>query len=389
MLVRQDDDEHNSDTVSISSGTQEIGMESVKQVTLITSLACHGNGEIFFGGKEDGSLYLYQTNSGRQMYKLVSHAKGVSIVSLFFDSESHTLVSTDITSRVVAHKLELRHHGWQTTEVLLDHYTGAAVKQVLTNPGSSRLLISTSDSGTLFSLSPDGHAAIVATLQWEDRSSYKWGTHPSDHHQLIFILNNFVHLYNWQTLERITSEGGILLEGSILPELTIQSITSCFNNSVIATAFSESSRMQSGFRLLLWDASNFTPDSKSAAPIPRYHALADQVRSLIGSDGKRLAFLHSNDWVSSAEARVAETDRYNRHFFIPADWLTTNVTMMTEETPNGDIIFVKRDEVAVIKRGYENIERETSNAPQQPGKRPSLVGRRKSPLRRSPSPRGI
>jgi hypothetical protein len=260
---------------------------------------------------------------------------------------------------------------------------------VLTNPGSSRLLISTSDSGTLFSLSPDGHAAIVATLQWEDRSSYKWGTHPSDHHQLIFILNNFVHLYNWQTLERITSEGGILLEGSILPELTIQSITSCFNNSVIATAFSESSRMQSGFRLLLWDASNFTPDSKSAAPIPRYHALADQVRSLIGSDGKRLAFLHSNDWVSSAEARVAETDRYNRHFFIPADWLTTNVTMMTEVTPNGDIIFVKRDEVAVIKRGYENIERETSNAPQQPGKRPSLVGRRKSPLRRSPSPRGI
>lgn len=75
VLVRQDDDEHNSDTVSISSGTQEIGMESVKQVTLITSLACHGNGEIFFGGKEDGSVYLYPTNSGRLMYKLVSHTR--------------------------------------------------------------------------------------------------------------------------------------------------------------------------------------------------------------------------------------------------------------------------------------------------------------------------
>lgn len=389
VLVRQDDDEHNSDSVSISSGAQEISMEPVKQVTLITSLACHGKVEIFFCGKEDGSVHVYQTSTGRQMYKLLSHAKGVSIVSLFFDDESHTLISTDITSRVVAHKLELRQHGWQATKVLMDHYTGEAVRQVLTNLGSTRLLISNSDSDTLFSLFSDGQATIVTTLQWENRSSYKWGTHPSEHHQLILVLNSSVHLYNWQTLGRITAEEGILLEGSILPELTIQSITPCFDNSVIATAFSESPGLRSRIKLLLWDASDFTPDAKTAAPIPKYHALADQVRSLIGSDGRRLVFLRSNGWVSSAEAGAAKTDRYDRHFFIPSDWLTTNVNMMTDVTPEGDIIFVKRDEVAVIKRGLENIERDTSDAPQQPGKRPSLVGRKKSPLRRSPSPRGI
>jgi len=105
-----------------------------------------------------------------------------------------------------------------------------------------------------------------------------------------------------------------------------------------------------------------------------HHALADQVRSLIGSDGKRLIFLHSNGWVSSAKARVAETDRYNRHSFIPANWLTTNVTMMTEVTPNGDIIFVKRDEVAVIKRGLENIERETRLNPLNLGDRSTQNG---------------
>ena len=385
VLVRQDGDEQNTDTVSISSGPQEINMESAEQVTLITSLACHGNAEIFFCGKEDGSVYLYESKSGRQMYQLFSHAKGVSVVSLFFDNDSNTLVSLDITSRVMAHRMVSRRHGWQAAEVLLDHHTGAAVQQILTNPESTRLLISTSSSDTLWSLSSIGNEVTV-TCQRESRFSYRWVTHPSNSEYLILMNNNTAHVYDWQTLERITAEDGILLEGSILPELAIRSVTSCFDNTVIATAFSESLRPRSRFRLLLWNASDFTFGSRAAAPIPKYHALANQVRCLIGYDGKRLVFLHSNGWVSSAQARAVDTDQYDRHFFIPADWLTSNVNMMTEVTRNGDIIFVKRHEVAVIKHGLENIESETTDAPTKPGKRPSLVGRRSSPLRTSPSP---
>ena len=45
---------------------------------------------------------------------------------------------------------------------------------------------------------------------------------------------------------------------------------------------------------------------------------------------------------------------------------------MIDVTRNGEIIFMKRDEVAVIKRGLENIEEEAGS---RTGKRPSLLGR--------------
>ena len=48
--------------------------------------------------------------------------------------------------------------------------------------------------------------------------------------------------------------------------------------------------------------------------------------------------------------------------------------MMIEVTCHGDIIYVKRDEVAVIKRGLVNSELQHPN---ESGKRPSLVGSRK------------
>ena len=382
VLLRQDGDEQNSDTTSISTIPQEVSMESARNVTLITSLASHRDGEVFFCGKEDGSVYLYEAQSGRQSHKLFGHANGVSVVSLFFDNESNTLVSLDFTSRIIAHKLVYQHHGWEATEVLLDHYVDAAVQQVLTNSGSTRMLCSTAKSDTLWSISSGGNTVIAKNL-WEDRGPYRWGTHPLNQDQLILISENIVHLHDWQTLERITEAQGILLEGSILPELAIRSITPCFDNTVVATAFSESLRPQSKFKLILWNASDFSLKSKAAAPIPKYHTLADQVRSLIGDDGKRLVFLHSNSWISSAEASAANNDGYARHFFFPADWLTSNVKLMTEVTRNGDIIFVKRDEVAVIKRGLENVEQEVSNTHTTPGKRPSLLVRMRPSLGKS------
>ena len=101
---------------------------------------------------------------------------------------------------------------------------------------------------------------------------------------------------------------------------------------------------------------------------------------MIGIDEKRLVFLHSEGWICSAEARAAKSEVYNRHFFLPIDWLTSNTNMITEVTYNGDIIFVKGEEVAVIKRGLENVEMEASEAP---GKRPSLIGRKRPSLRTS------
>ena len=369
VLVRQDAEEGNSDTISVSTAAQEISLESSDDVNLITSLVCHGQDRVAFCGKENGSVYLYETKSSRQSQKLFSHADGVSILSLYLNEESHTLSSIDSSSRIMVHRLVRREDSWDSGEALLDHRAGVAVDQVLSNKGSTRLLVCTAKKDTLWSISSD-ESTIINEIPREGRESYRWGIHPSQQDHLILITKNIAHVYEWQALQRLTGAEGILLGGSILPELFIRSIIPCLNGTVLATTFSDSSRPQSESKLLLWDSSDFSALSESAVPIPRYRSLAEQVKTLIGECGQKLVFLHSSTWVCSANLQSPSAEDFARHFFLPTDWLSTNVDLMFGVTNNGDILFVKRDEIAVIKRGLENVELGSD----VPGKRPSLLG---------------
>lgn len=366
VLVRQDIDEEHSDTVSISTVAQEIEYDNPDDAILITALAAAANGEAIFCAREDGSVCLYETKSGRQNKKLFSHADGVPVISLLFDDESHTLTSADSSSRVMTHKLIHQQRGWETSDAVLDERTGIAVDQLLSNKGHTQILVSSANVDMLY-LVGSNESKGIKTVTWNNRGPYRWGSHPLKDDQIVLIMDNVLQLYEWKTLQRLSGTEGILLEGAILPELAIRSITPCFNNAIVATTFADFRGRNAKSKLLLWSSLDFTEKAEMAAPIPKYQYLADQVEVLIGAYGQRLVFLHSNGWVCSTDS---ETFNIIRHFFVPADWLSSNVNPIIEVTRNGDIIFIKRDEVAVIKRGLDTSEQGPYNAA---GKRPFLA----------------
>ena len=258
VLVRQDIDDEQSDTISISTTAQEFALEPIDDLIFVTALACHENGEVFFCGKEDGSVYLYETKSGQQKQKLFSHANSISILSLCFDTQSHILSSTDSSSRVMSHKIIRKQpYDWEATEVMLDHRMGDVIDQILSNKGHTQMLVCTPNQDTLFSIPPDSEP-LAETLSWENRGPYRWASNPANQDQLILICNNIAHLYEWQTLKKLTGIEGILLEGAILPELIIRSITPCFDGAIIATAFSKATRAYAKSKLALWQVSDFT-----------------------------------------------------------------------------------------------------------------------------------
>ncbi len=115
----------------------------------MTSLACHGIGEVFFGAKEDGSVYLYEKIRFGRFKKLFSHAEGVSIVSRCFDDKSQLLSSLDSSSRVRIHRLLRRPENLEFGEPIFDHRAGVAVDQLLFNEGHARILVCSAIDDTL------------------------------------------------------------------------------------------------------------------------------------------------------------------------------------------------------------------------------------------------
>jgi len=227
---------------------------------------------------------------------------------------------------------------------------------------------------TLFSMDSD-EVKEVKQIIWDSRGPHRWAIHPTDHELLVLITGTMAQIYSWNTLLKVTTGHGIFLEGSILAELSVRSIVPCFNGSTLSTVFSNSRGPQSVSKILLWDASDFNSTSERAAPVPHYQALSNEVEFLIGSYDQKVVFLDRSGWVCSADKASFNIASYARHFFIPTDWLKINGDLLIKVSSQGDILFVKRDEVAVIKKGLEINERVSKSQPSRPSA--AIFGARK------------
>ena len=378
-LLRPDEVDENSDTVSIFTLPQETVVEPSNDIVSISALACHENGEAIFCGRSDGGIYLYNSNSGIKAGRLISHASNVPIVSLYFDYQSSVLSSVDSSSRVMLHKLIRQGNVWRASGPSFDHRVGVAIDQVLSNKGATQVLVSSSSKDMFYSIAEDGGSTFTSTEMVEHRP-HRWINHPSDPDQLIFMSNEKVQLYEWTTTRTPTALKSISLGDQTLSQLSIRFLTSCGQGHCLAATFSESSASRHRPRkLLLWTTSECLLRHEPTEALPPYRIVTNQVRYVIGTYRQRLVFLDSNGWICSADAGVQNA---TRHFFIPADWLSTGANQMIDVTSNGDIVFVKRHEIAIIKRGLDTSEQGPSavgaRSPIRGGQRPSLLSSRSS-----------
>lgn len=370
VLVRDDRDEENSDTVSVSTMAQDITLDDSKLSAHITAYACAESSNAVFCSKLDGSVCLFEAKNGQQVQVLSHHTKGVPIVSLVFDAPSGIVCSVDSSSRAMAQKVVWNQSAWSTSITLLDHRVGVAVNQILSNAGCTLLLLSSVEADTLWSIGPDSSKELT-TITREKRQRCRWSNHPTHADKLLLVMGNVVHLYEWRSLTRLTTEDGIQLLGSTSSDLAVRAIMPCFNSKVLAIRFAESLAPRSKSKVVLWNLDDFAVESKSAAAILDYQPMADQIEHILGNYGHRLVFLHRDGWVCSADSQNFDPEYFDRHFFFPGDWLSTTGGLMLEILQNGNIVFVQRDEIAVVKRGMEHME---SNQSRGPGRRPTLPG---------------
>lgn len=236
VLIREELDEESSDVVSVSTGPQEVNMEQSDNVVEITSIACHPSEDVFFVGKEDGSVYVYETTTGRRSHQLYCHGEGVSVVSLQYDGANQSITSAGTGSRVLTRRLTKHHHHyWEIGEVLFDHREDSSINQALSYGQMSRILVSTVKEATLWSVHSQGTKRIK-TIALEVESQHQWLTHPQCAEHLIQVNGPAAYIYDWRSMNLLTRAEGVSLEADLLQENAIRSAFPCFNNLLLATA---------------------------------------------------------------------------------------------------------------------------------------------------------
>ena len=358
VLVRQYEDEETSDT--LSNTLKEVGTPEMHEIDMITAIACDSRGEHVYCGTENGSVSMFEISTGKEHQKLYKHIDGISVTELVFDEKERNIASADSSGKVLVYQLKSA-SGQTVSCLLLECRTKETIHQVLFSPNSSRVLVSSANEDTLYAL--DGSIKKPISRAGASRRVWTWANHPQHPNLLILIVQNSFWIYEWEDLKNLSGGSGTHMDFEVSSDLEIKQSYSCWHGQRLATEFREINRSRSRMCLLLWRSSDFDISTSSTSPQPTLQPLADRLANLIGTFGTMIGivrdailFLDQDGWICSVEMEESEPEYYKRHFFLPFDWLITNEDLLFGATGKGDVVFSRKDELAVIKRGLECVE---------------------------------
>ncbi|CRK18321.1 hypothetical protein BN1723_002463 [Verticillium longisporum] len=381
-LLRQEVDDDDSDTLSLSTATHEVELTGAMDMIYITCIAVMEHGQYILCGKDDGSVQIYECTKGEALQTLFTHKTAVKHIK--FDEVSNTIVSLDQSGTLACYQLiMLNRSKWRIVDIFDEHVEGA-VDQILINKGLSRLLVSSGEHHVLFSVDKTLHKSTISrAFKTASVSGHTWSTHPtSDDHVVLFSAGR-AFSFSWHDLklcenplgdlpllEDLETECGMVLHNIMTHADRIR--VARLPGSPYFTTHCEAQRQlaRDAVEIMLWDG-NRLEKAKGPGPSPalesrrEFAALSDKVDHIIGTYQRRLIFLHLDGWIWSVPLETLDVESATHHFFIPADWLSLNNRPELWVTSLGDIIFPKGSELVIMKRGLE-LER-PSPFPVRPG----------------------
>ncbi|KAI0911092.1 hypothetical protein F4823DRAFT_326306 [Ustulina deusta] len=377
VLLRQEFEDENSDTISCSTLAQDVEYDAGEEGIAVTAMTCVRDVSRVICGKEDGTVHIYNTASEPHAQELFTQTRNCAITLLQFDEKSNVLSCADASGRVTSRKLTRAAQGkWISDEMLLlDKRSLSSIMQIIGSLKHSRLLISTLPSDAIWSLADPGAADCVACVEGSAKPS--WLTSPMSEDLLVRFGRASATFYSWESLVPIRSvDLGLRANAAF----DIESVLSLQHPQYFATVqtpgpgASKSTTTAHGYHL--WDVRDFVSeagpppaDAEQGAihPVLDFGQLGAKVEAIVGVANERAVFLDPDNWVCSADiaapgsvpsaaaaaAASSAAAHAVRHFFIPDDWVSLVNRVLIEAQQSGDIVFAKRTDLAVIRRGLE------------------------------------
>ncbi|KAH8886231.1 hypothetical protein GQ53DRAFT_695000 [Thozetella sp. PMI_491] len=368
VLLRQDAmEEENSDTVSFSSGPQEVDYRPLDSIN-ITSILCvkpRGTGGSFvFCGKEDGSVHVYDMSGVIQTQEIFTQVANCAITELYFDDETGSLTCADLVGRVTSRKVSrLPKSQWDIAEPHVNIKLDSVIVQVLSSGKHSRLLVSTEEQDAIWE---DGADSCIASL--DGGRKRHWTAHRGIAGCLARWTDSRVELRDWSLLKFIRSVDVPDVTNSpwpLLDQAVFLNSQKYFATRTKDSPTDDPKSRGSRSNIHIWDYENFNPAGpETVRPVCSLNKLTSSIETIVGVYGERLVYLDGSFWVCSVDI-VDPLEVPVRHFFIPNDWLSLVNTFVLDIGKAGEIMFVKQSELAVIKRGLEATENGTPFNPRR------------------------
>ncbi|KAF7919653.1 hypothetical protein EAE99_008505 [Botrytis elliptica] len=353
-LVRKSLGDGNNSDISAPAKAivQTVGMIEGSLKPDITAIAVDSNGEWVFCGRQDGSVAVYNTQDGLENTCLYQHATNISVNRIVWGDNTRMLATADESGRMLIQRLVDSSDIWSLSEIIFDYRFPDAITGLLFNPGNNILLITTagfmyiwtSESGGIQHHVPTGH----------NLENYKINTHTQIPDAFIAFYPNCARIFEWGSLEEISSPGGINLD---VPDVASSpvTITESVESQYTLVTLTKSRFEQTPSQLRCWDTSIIDRHSTTIKKLNGLESLGPYIYHIIGLSGTNLFFLATDLWICSLNMeKFWLSPDVKRHFFIPADWIHPTDEMQFYLSAKDEFIFVKKNELAIIKRGLDS-----------------------------------
>lgn len=238
------------------------------------------------------------------------------------------------------------------------------------------MLVSQQETDNLIPLTEDQGKPIV---QLSRGAWSHWSRHPIKHEYLIRASNSQIEIYNWSDLDLIgcleTSSYGCTY--SLVPLIQAQMFAT-WSDRIEASQETQQSDGKKEYKTIstiqLWGGKDDAIQDKDTKPVQQLEeALASSIALILGAFGARLVVYTKDQWIATVDLHppnepMQRGEDLVRHFFMPSDWTSVDhKNLIFGIGKAGEILFAKRSELAVIKRGLETTESGASFNPRRAG----------------------
>ncbi|KAL2194744.1 hypothetical protein P885DRAFT_71151 [Corynascus similis CBS 632.67] len=280
----------------------------------ITAIAVEESSRWFFVGKSDGSVWLYRTSDGKPQRLLYRHGYHISVTLMVWGNKANILVTSDSSGRFMAFKSDAV---WDLTR-----------------------------------------KARISTIRFGSRPPFGWANNPLDETERILVGITGAEVWDWRTCS-LKIPGDHLRWTSKIPPNSpesqrVKNVTEAPNGRILIE-FSDLYLGSSTTATYLLNARDFRTGQGELAPSAAFGSITHDLMHLIGVSSLKVFFLDKRLGICSVEFVDGNQPgfRHVSHCFIPNDWCNRRGTLRIHVTGKGDILFVRNEEVAVVKHAVE------------------------------------